>query len=56
MSLQEKVKRYYEIKKQIDDLTSLKDSLGEEIKDMLVNEPDKNMKIMKDIQRDQLTE
>lgn len=41
MSLQEKVKRYYEIKKQIDDLTSLKDSLGEEIKDLLVNEPDK---------------
>lgn len=41
MLLQEKVKRYYEIKKQIDDLTSLKDSLGEEIKDMLVNEPDK---------------
>ena len=41
MSLQEKVKRYYEIKKQIDDLTSLKDSIGEEIKDMLVNELDK---------------
>lgn len=41
MTLNENIKKYYEIKKQIEELTNLKDSIGEEIKKSLLNMPDK---------------
>lgn len=41
MILDEKLKKYYEIKRQIEDLTSLKESLGLEIKGLVINQPDK---------------
>ena len=39
--LDEKIKRFYDLKKQIEDLTILKESLSDEIKNLIINEPDK---------------
>lgn len=39
--INEKIKAYYELKNKIDELTKEKEQLGEEIKDMLSQEPNK---------------
>lgn len=44
MNIDEKIKKYYEIKSQIEELITLKDSIGEEIKKVVLNAPDKKYK------------